>query len=101
DRVVGKLGDELLDRRVRIEPHFGGIRAHEGAAEDSSGEAVDVVALERFERADGDLRGVGDLTQRNPAALARVAQLAAETAGRPINRHDRARQPRLCYQPDV
>ena len=41
--------------------------------------------------ADGNLRGVGDLTQRNAAALARVAQLAAETAGRPICSHGRNR----------
>src|SRR5207245_2854757 len=98
-RVVRELRDELLDRRLGIEPDLDRVRADEGSAEDASGQTRDVVALERFERGDGNLRGVRDLAEGDAAALAGLAKRAAETAGHPICSHGRAREPRLCYQP--
>ena len=57
---------------VWIEPHFDGIRPDDATAEDASRQPRDIVVLEAFEHGDPDLRGVGNLTQRQAAPLARV-----------------------------
>ena len=48
---VRKLGDEFLNRRLRIEADFDRVRPDECPAENPAGQARHVVALERFERA--------------------------------------------------
>src|SRR4029079_3348622 len=80
-------GDELLDRCIGIEPDFDRVRADERAAEDAARQARDVVAVERFERANRYLGGVRNLAQRHALSLARFAELGAKTAGRPICSH--------------
>ena len=70
-----------LDHDFRIETHFERRTSpHERAAEDAAGKARDVVSLERLERHHRDLRGVGDLAQRQTPALARRAQHPANIA---------------------
>ena len=62
-RVVGKLGDEFLNGLFGLEADFDRVRPDEGAAENAAGQARHVVALQRLERDDGNLGGVGDLPQ--------------------------------------
>src|SRR5439155_767791 len=59
---------------------FRGVGPNECAAEDAAGPTREIVALERLERADRDLRSRGNLAQRHAAALPRRAQPAAEIA---------------------
>ena len=80
DRVVRELPHELFDRCLGIEADLEGIRADDAPAEDAARQALDVVPLERLERDHRDFGGVGDLAERETAALARLAQLVAESA---------------------
>ncbi len=81
-RVLGKLAHELLDHDFGIEAHFDGVGPHERPAEDPAREARDIVTLERLERHHRDLRGVGNLAQRQTPALARFAQHRSDIATR-------------------
>ena len=81
DRVVAELRDELFDRRLGVESHFARKRPHEPPAEDASRQTRDVVALEPFEDGNRNLRGVRDLAERDPFALASLAQAPAEISG--------------------
>src|SRR5262249_37391954 len=78
--VVRKLPHEFVEGRFGIEADFEGVRTDDAAAEDAAGQTRDVVAFERLERGDGNLSGVGNLAQRQTAALARFAQLAPDIA---------------------
>src|SRR5205823_9633733 len=64
DRVMRKLRDEFLNRRLGIEADLDRIRADECAAEDAARQAGNVVALERFENAHRDLGGRGRSEER-------------------------------------
>src|SRR5476649_1929898 len=85
--IVRELRDELMDRLFGIEADLERIRADERAAEDAAGQARDGISLERLEGADRNLRGVGDLPQRDAAALARLTQPIAEIARCSIRSH--------------
>src|SRR5207237_7244238 len=103
DRVMRKLRDEFLNRRLGIEADLDRIRADECAAEDAARQAGNVVALERFENAHRDLGGRGDLPKRDASSLPRLAQLAAEVAGDPVRGHVQwatvyVREPVSCCQ---
>src|SRR4030095_390506 len=73
---IEKLPDSLL----RIQADFPRIRPHEGPAEDAARQLRNVVALERLERAGGNLRARGNLPQRDAAPLARLTELPAKIA---------------------
>src|SRR6185295_14963177 len=78
--LVLKAIEELADRLLGIEPDLEGVRAHERTAEDAARQLRNVVALERLERAGGNLRAGGDLPQRDAAPLARLTELPAKVA---------------------
>ena len=84
--VVRKLRDELLNGRVRIEPHLHGVRADERAAEDAAGQPRHIVALERLEDRDRNLGRVRDRPKRDTTPLAGFAKLGPEI-GCSIHRH--------------
>ena len=93
-RILGKLRHELADGFFGIETDFGRVRPDERATENAARQAREIVPLERLERADGNLRNVGNLTQRRAAALSRLAQRTSTIAGGSLGSHGWG--PRLC-----
>ena len=49
--VVRELRDELLNRRIGVEPDLDGVGPHEGPAENAAGQARELIPLERLEGA--------------------------------------------------
>jgi hypothetical protein len=79
-RGVRKSGNEILDRRFRISANLFGVRAHQTAREDTARQAGNVVALERLERTNRELGGVGDLAESDAALLTQSLDPLAEVA---------------------
>src|SRR4029077_1798139 len=69
---------EFLGDRVRIESDAGRVGADEGAAENATGPAREIVPLERFEVADADLGVCGNGGEGDVPALTFATQAASE-----------------------
>src|SRR5258706_532177 len=95
DGVVRKLRDEVLNGRFGIETDFDRVRSHERATENATGQPGDVVALERLEHADRNLRRARDLTKGDAPLFPRSAEPGAKVAGRSICRHHRDGPPTM------
>ena len=72
------LTDVGIDRRVRVEPQELSIGPDESPIEGSTGQAGQLVPLDRLQVAPPDPRGRGDLTQGDAAGLALLSEAVPE-----------------------
>lgn len=58
--------EKRLDRRLRVQTDLARVGTNDRPAKDAWGQPVGLVTLERVERPNTELRGIGQLAQRPP-----------------------------------